>query len=206
MDRIDAVAPRESLDADLHLDDTSHQVRLLVQIANGLIAAHARIDVLEERLVDSTMGAVESEVEWLASESRDGLAQLQAKIGSWVIELGKTVDTRSSQTSNQATTAINSATSAIKQNLTEVEHKLSKAAERGRSMTDRQVSVLSASVAKSFVRLDERLNKAEQDQIQASKRSRTVALRWRLVFLLIGLALLSPYAWQLYRYLMRGRG
>lgn len=206
MDRIDAVAIPETTEPDVHAVETSDQVRLLAQIANGLIAAHARIDVLEERLIDSTKGAVKSGVEGFAGESRDGIAQLQAKIGSWVVELGKTIDTRCSQTSNSATNAINSSTAAIKQSLTDVEQKLNKATEQGQAKTERQVSLFVDSVAKSFERLEERLNKAEQDQIQASKRERTVTLRWRLVFLLIGLALLAPQALQLYRFLMRGRG
>lgn len=206
MDRIDAVTISESTEPDVPAVETSEQVRLLAQIANGLMAAHARIDVLEERLIDSTKGAVKSGVEGFAHESRDGLAQLQAKIGSWVVELGTTVDTRCTQTSSLATNAISSSTAAIKQNLTEVEQKLNRATEQGQSKTERQVSLFVDSVAKSFERLEERLNKAEQDQIEASNRERTVTLRWRLVFLLIGLVLLAPQAFQLYRFLMRGRG
>lgn len=206
MDRIDAVTTPEATEPDVPAFETSDQVRLLAQIANGLIAAHARIDVLEERLIESTKGAVKLGVEGFAGESRDGLAKLQTKIGSWVAELSKTVDTRGNYASSTATNAINSSTAAIKQSLTEVEHKLKEATEQGQSKTEHQVSLFVDSVAKNFDRLDDRLNKAEQDQLQANQRYRTVTLRWRLVFLLIGLTLLAPQAIQLYGLLMRVRG
>lgn len=206
MDSVDALAPPEPADSDVHTVETSDQARLLVQIANGLIAAHARIDVLEGRLIASTRGAVKSEVGDFAADSRDSLAKLHSKVASSVVEISKTIDTRASQTSNQTTSAISSATTSIKQNLTEVERNLSRATEHGRSMTERQVALLSDSVTKGFEQIDQRLDKAEQEQVASAKRARTITLRWGLVFLLIGLALLSPYAYQLYRFLNRGRG
>lgn len=203
MDSFDAVAPREPAESDVQPVEASDQVRLLVQIANGLIAAHARIDVLEERLIAKTQGAVKSEVEGFANDGRERLAQLQCKMGSWVVEIGKTVEACTDRSTGHLAAAIDSSEKSARKQLTEVDKNLAQVTNHARSMTERQVGLLADSVDKSFERLDQRLDKAEQEQKDSAKRDKAISLRWRLVFLLLGLALLSPDAYQLYRFLTR---
>lgn len=201
---IDALVSDDPHESAHQLLEGTDELRLLAQIANGLIAAHARIDVLENRLIASTKLAVKTQVESFESSTNARLAKLESKLDNSVKAVSQVYNQNAAQISQQIASAVSTSTSVIRSDLTAVEQALDLGVEHNRSITDGQVGRLYDWVRVRFEQLDQRLDKAEKEQIASTKRVQTIALRWRFVFLLLGLAMLSPHAYQVFRIVMRG--